>query len=65
MLPASDRSHVIVEGDRIVLIGEKDGTPMRWSFNDITPHRFTWIGESERTDGIWTREAEFELRRIR
>ena len=52
------------EGDRIVLLGEEDGTLMRWSFNDIRSHTFTWIGESRRSDGAWRKEAEFELERL-
>lgn len=52
------------EGDRIVLLGEEGGMPMRWSFNEITESSFRWLGESRQTDGLWRTEAEFRLRRI-
>jgi len=52
------------EGDRIVLEGEKDGHPIRWSFNDIRPNSFVWRGESGESNGSWRLEAEFRLKRI-
>lgn len=52
------------EGDRIMLLGEDGGTPIRWSFNDITVDSFTWLGERRGADGAWNIEAEFRLRRM-
>jgi hypothetical protein len=52
------------DGDRIVLEGEEDGHPIRWSFNDIRPNSFIWLGESLEKNGSWRLEAEFRLKRI-
>ncbi len=48
-------------GDRIVLTGLDEGTPIRWSFNDITPTSFLWRGEHQSTDGLWHMGSEFAL----
>lgn len=50
--------------DRIVLEGEQDGHPIRWSFNDIRQNSFIWRGESREHDGSWRLEAEFRLKKI-
>jgi hypothetical protein len=52
-------------GDRIVLEGKRpDGTPQRWSFNDITPNSVRWLGEVSRDDGKnWIVEEELRLSR--
>ena len=52
------------QGDRIVLLGKKNGHPIRWSFNEIQPDSFTWRGEECQSDGQWRISAEFQLRRI-
>jgi len=42
-----------------------DGRKIRWSFKDITPKSFRWLGESLEPDGkTWRLEAEFRARRI-
>lgn len=53
-------------GKDIVQIGtHADGTPIRWSFTEITPDSFRWIGEALAADGeTWTLEGEFRARRI-
>ena len=52
------------DGDRMVLLGEEQGTPIRWSFEHISASGFLWRGESRQADGSWRTEAEFRLRRI-
>ena len=52
------------EGDRIVLLGKKDGHPIRWSFDEIRSDSVTWRGEECHSDGQWRITAEFQLRRI-
>ncbi len=54
-------------GERIVQVGLRlDGTPTRWSFTDITPDSFHWIGEALNPDGrTWKLEGEFRATRIR
>ena len=51
--------------DRIVLEGiDVDGSPFRWSFNDIRPNSFLWRGEISQ-DGrkTWRLEQEMHLTR--
>jgi len=54
-------------GDDLVQIGtHADGTPIRWTFTEITPDTFRWLGEALAPDGAtWKTEAEFRGRRIR
>jgi hypothetical protein len=54
-----------VVGDRIVLEGENaDGSSRRWSFNDIRPESFVWLGERSADGGrTWHRTAEYRFRR--
>jgi hypothetical protein len=54
-------------GKDIVQVGaRRDGTPTRWSFIEITPDSFHWIGEALNSDGkTWNLEGEFRARRIR
>jgi hypothetical protein len=54
-------------GKDIVQAGaRRDGTPTRWSFTEITPDSFHWIGESLNSDGkTWKLEGEFRAKRIR
>lgn len=41
-----------------------DGTPMRWSFSDIAPDSFRWLGERSRDGGkTWEVQSEFLARR--
>ncbi len=43
-----------------------DGRRIRWSFRDITPISFRWLGESLEPDGkTWRLEAEFRARRMK
>jgi hypothetical protein len=42
-----------------------DGTSTRWSFTEITPDSFHWLGESFATDGkTWKLEGEFRAKRL-
>ena len=54
-------------GNRIVLHGiDTDGSPLRWSFNDMTRESFRWIGEISNDGGkTWRMEQEMLLRRRR
>jgi hypothetical protein len=53
-------------GVDVVQIGFRpDGTPTRWTFTEITPDTFHWLGESLRSDGkTWKLEGEFRARRL-
>ena len=53
-------------GEDIVQEGKNDaGEAVRWSFTEITPPSFHWIGERSRDDGkTWQLQAEFFARRI-
>jgi hypothetical protein len=52
-------------GERIVLEGvDADGSPFRWSFNDIRRDSFLWKGEASRDGGkTWRLEQEMHLKR--
>jgi hypothetical protein len=52
-------------GDRIVLEGvDADGSPFRWSFNDIRRDSFVWRGEMSADGGkTWRLEQEMRLKR--
>jgi hypothetical protein len=52
-------------GDDIVQHGKNDsGEAVRWSFTNITPDSFRWIGEHSRDDGTtWQLRADFLARR--
>lgn len=52
--------------DRIVLEGVefRKGPLRRWSFTDITPNSFTWLGEVLNDDGV-TWFLEQEMRGVR
>lgn len=53
-------------GNDLVQIGtEPDGTPMRWSFTEVTPDSFRWLGEILESDGkTWKLQCEFVARRM-
>jgi hypothetical protein len=53
-------------GKDVVQIGVRpDGTPTRWSFTEIIPDSFHWLGESLGPDGkTWKLEGEFRARRM-
>jgi hypothetical protein len=53
------------EGDRIVLRGlDTDGSPIRWTFTDITPASFHWQGEKSHDGGkMWAVEEDHHMRR--
>jgi hypothetical protein len=53
-------------GKDIVQEGTDDaGTPVRWSFVDITPNSFRWLGERSPDGGTtWQLQAEFHARRV-
>jgi uncharacterized protein len=52
-------------GNRVVLHGiDVDGSPLRWSFNDVTRESFRWIGEISADGGkTWRMEQEMLLKR--
>ncbi|NOK17529.1 putative glycolipid-binding domain-containing protein [Corallococcus carmarthensis] len=52
------------EGDRLLLLGEHHGKPIRWSFSDIGPDHFTWRGEVQDGAGNWNLQSCFDMRRI-
>lgn len=53
-------------GKDIVQIGtHADGTPIRWTFTEITRDSFRWLGEVLQPDGkTWKVEGEFLARRL-
>ena len=55
------------QGADIVQHGENDaGQAIRWSFTEIAPDSFRWIGERSYDDGkTWELQAEFRARRVR
>jgi hypothetical protein len=52
-------------GSDIVQVGTRaDGTPTRWTFTEITPDSFHWLGEALQADGkTWRLEGEFRAKR--
>jgi hypothetical protein len=54
-------------GKDVVQIGTRpDGTPTRWTFTEITPDSFHWLGEALQQDGqTWKLEGEFRAKRTR
>jgi hypothetical protein len=54
------------QGNDIVQLGKNDaGEAVRWSFTEITPDSFRWIGERSRDeDKSWELQAEFLARRV-
>ena len=54
-------------GSDVVQIGTRpDGTPTRWTFTEITPDSFHWLGEALETNGkTWILEGEFRATRTR
>jgi hypothetical protein len=54
-------------GADIVQVGARpNGTPTRWTFTEITPDSFRWLGEALEPDGkTWKLEGEFRARRRR
>jgi hypothetical protein len=54
-------------GKDVVQIGTRpDGTPTRWTFTEIAPNSFHWLGEALEPDGkAWKLEGEFRARRMR
>ncbi len=52
-------------GNDIVQVGAHAGlTPIRWTFTDIEPESFRWLGESLNPDGrSWALQGEFRARR--
>jgi hypothetical protein len=68
--PAGDHYETQIgrrSGKDVVQIGtRRDGTPTRWSFTEITPDSFHWLGEALQPDGkTWRLEGEFRARRVR
>jgi hypothetical protein len=54
-------------GKDVVQVGARsNGTPTRWSFTEIAPDSFHWIGEALEPDGkTWKLEGEFRAKRMR
>jgi hypothetical protein len=65
--PGGDHVDLIgrASGDDIVQEGQlPDGTLKRWSFRDITPESFRWVGEASHDGGrSWRTEQEMWARR--
>jgi hypothetical protein len=54
------------EGDEIVQEGTfPDGTPIRWTFSELTPHSFRWRGERMEPDKTWRLQVECRARRMK
>ena len=53
-------------GGDIVQVGvHADGTPIRWTFSEITPNSFNWTGEALNPDGqTWRLQGEFRAKRV-
>ena len=53
------------QGKDIVQMGTRpDGTQTRWTFTEITPDSFHWLGEALQQDGkTWKVEGEFRAKR--
>jgi hypothetical protein len=52
-------------GNEIVQEGHfPDGTPIRWTFSEITPDSCQWRGERLEPDGNWRLQVEFRARRV-
>jgi hypothetical protein len=53
------------QGNNIVQDGkDAAGNPIRWSFTEITPNSFRWLGETSRDGGTtWRLDVEFLARR--
>jgi hypothetical protein len=67
--PAGDHHEEQVgkwSGNDVVQLGTRpDGTKTRWSFTEITPDSFHWLGEAMAPDSrTWKLEGEFRARRI-
>ncbi|HKE32887.1 MAG TPA: hypothetical protein VKD65_14250, partial [Candidatus Angelobacter sp.] len=54
-------------GEDVVQVGARaNGTPTRWTYSEITPDSFHWLGEALQPDGkTWKLEGEFRARRMR
>ena len=52
-------------GKEIVQEGKfPDGTPIRWTFSDITENAYRWRGERLESDGTWRLQVEFRATRM-
>jgi hypothetical protein len=53
------------QGRDIVQLGQADnGVPLRWTFTDIAPDSFRWLGERSPDNGAsWQLQADFLVRR--
>ena len=53
-------------GNDIVQDGQDEtGAPVRWSFTEITPDSFHWLGEHAPDGMTWALQAEFFARRVK
>lgn len=53
------------QGKDIVQLGRHDGgLTLRWTFTDIAPNSFRWLGERSADDGAsWQSQADFRVKR--
>jgi hypothetical protein len=52
------------DGDGILLEGpDVDGSPLRWTFTEITADGFHWQGHIQGRDGTWRLEQDMRARR--
>jgi hypothetical protein len=67
--PVTGRDELIGRwhGKDVVQVGaHAGGTPIRWTFTEIRPESFHWIGEALQPDAkTWKIEGEFRARRMR
>lgn len=54
-----------MQGRDIVQLGKHEsGLTLRWTFTDIEPNSFRWLGERSSDDGVsWQLQADFRVRR--
>jgi hypothetical protein len=53
-------------GNDIVQVGTLNDATLRWTFTDIHPDSFRWIGERSADNGkTWTLQADYRARRVK
>jgi len=54
------------QGNDIVQVGTLGDHTLRWTFTDITPDSFRWVGERSADGGeTWTLQADYRARRVK
>ena len=53
------------QGNDIVQLGTQDGVTRRWSFTDIRPDSFRWLGEVSTDEGkTWRLDSDYRATRV-